>query len=156
MVATDHVGNAESKSPLVESQTRISTRPWQNALNPLDVDGDEFAVAGDALTIINYLNTFGSQVLPGSRPEDEDFLDPNGDGSIAADDALEIINDINSRPGPEGESFATDDSPAAGTMQPLPPTNGTLDDLVQLLAMDVASLPKRGDNRVCQRRTGKG
>jgi hypothetical protein len=86
--------------------------PWHNYDKPLDVRGgssvtpDDFVDAGDALAIINYVNTFGSTEVP----EDAQvglpfgFLDVNNDDNVAADDALTVINAINSGLGGEGES----------------------------------------------------
>src|SRR4029078_6418287 len=33
--------------------------PWQNSVNPLDVDGDGEITPNDPLLVINYVNSFG-------------------------------------------------------------------------------------------------
>ncbi len=76
--------------------------PWQNFLQPGDVNNDGFVTARDALRVINELgrrefSDSGDQVLtdavavaawPGV------YFDHNGDGRATAVDALRIINDL--------------------------------------------------------------
>jgi hypothetical protein len=115
---------------------------WHNDAQPLDVTGpdgqpDGHIVAEDALAIINYINAFGAGAVPANaqiaRPFG--FLDTSGgindvgDDFIAPADALAVINAINAGLGGEGES---------GDGASLP-----LNDLLSLLAIDVASQFKR-------------
>ena len=67
--------------------------PFHNDEQPYDVDDNGSVSPGDALDIINYLNTYG----PGSiGPGDPGYgYDVNGDGIISTIDALLIINYLN-------------------------------------------------------------
>lgn len=86
--------------------------PFQNPINPLDVDPDGFIIPRDALIIINEINNrqfsdpvtgeLASNPDPGSVPEA--FFDVNGDGFVAAIDVLQIINFINDQGSAEAPS----------------------------------------------------
>jgi VCBS repeat-containing protein len=84
--------------------------PWQNGLNPLDVNGDTFVSPIDALLIITYLNDNGPGPLPvptaGFLPPP--FLDPTGDDECNATDVIEIINFLNANASGEGEGESPD------------------------------------------------
>jgi hypothetical protein len=115
--------------------------PWHNEAKALDVRGgndiqpDGNVAAGDALAIINYINSFSA----GPIPEDAviglpfGFLDvsggPNGQGDnqVVAGDALSVINAINAEG--EGEAEGGQLSVVSGQLS---------DDLIQLLAADAA------------------
>ena len=71
--------------------------PWQNAANPLDVNHNASVTPIDALIIINYLNSNGSQVLTGSPAGIDPYYDVNGDGKVTPIDALTVINFLNSQ-----------------------------------------------------------
>ena len=77
------------------------TSPWQNKIQPEDVDNDGFVVPLDALLVINELNNNGARALP-VPPEEPNvpppFFDVNGDDFVAPLDALLIINYLNNRP----------------------------------------------------------
>jgi len=98
--------------------------PFQNPINPLDVNPDGFIIPRDALIIINEINNrqFSDPVTgellanpdPGSVPPA--YYDVNGDGFVAAIDVLRIINDINARGNAEAPSA---EPPAAAE----PPAN---------------------------------
>jgi hypothetical protein len=85
----------------------------------VDVDGDESVAAGDALTIINYINAFG----PGNTDEN-----PQGEAEGASQDALFA----DEAPGSSFVLTRAEDSIAV-----------TLNELIELLALDVAAQPKR-------------
>ena len=78
----------------------VPAAAWQNAIEPLDVTGDQLVIPLDALTIINELNTpqhtdaVGRLQDPpaGSLPA---YLDVNGDGYCTSIDALLVINQLN-------------------------------------------------------------
>ena len=74
-----------------------SQKPWQNALNPLDVDDSGAVVPRDALIVINRINAIGLQQLPPpvSNQSPPPYYDVNGDGSVTALDALQIVNLLN-------------------------------------------------------------
>jgi hypothetical protein len=86
---------------------RISNRtPWQNRLNPQDVNRVDGVNPLDALAIINAVNEGLSQLAfprPASTLDLPDY-DVDGDGSISPLDVLSIINTINGRTGGEGEA----------------------------------------------------
>jgi glucose/arabinose dehydrogenase len=73
------------------------TAPWQNSLNPADVNGQDGVTTNDALIVINDLNANNPRLLPAptaDRPPP--YLDVNGDGFVAPIDALIVINVLNS------------------------------------------------------------
>ena len=87
----------------------IHSNPWQNPLNRLDVNGDSFVSAIDALLIINLLN-FNPGIwdtklpvppAPGFAPPP--YYDVNGDGFVSAIDVVQVINHLNTRGSGEGE-----------------------------------------------------
>ena len=122
--------------------------PWHNYEKPRDVDDDDSISPDDVLTVINYLNAFGSTaVLPDAEVgEPFGFVDVNGDNHVAQFiDALLIINAINSFPpaSPEGESATdlaadNDDSQARSPAYDL-----TVDNLIGLLAADIGRSPRQ-------------
>ena len=73
--------------------------PWQNPLNPLDVDDSGDTNPLDVLVLINDLNFSGSRKLSaGQNPADpRKYLDVNGDGCVSPLDVLVIIHFINQR-----------------------------------------------------------
>jgi hypothetical protein len=79
--------------------------PWQNKLNPLDVNGDTFVSPLDALLVITYLNDNGPGPLPvptaGFLPPP--YLDPTGENECNATDVIQIINFLNANASGEGE-----------------------------------------------------
>jgi hypothetical protein len=85
----------------------VGDSPWQNPLDPHDLDFDGVVSAGDALAAINMLNAgrAGTLVGKGAPPQLQgrfdhalnEFLDADGDGSLSAADPLAIINALNSR-----------------------------------------------------------
>jgi len=98
--------------------------------------------------VINYVNAFvplvGSHVpalgtvLPNGQVvgygSPFGYLDVNGDDFVFPNDALEVINIINANPEGEGEASQV---PATLHTQPFS------SDLLALLALDIASQPKR-------------
>lgn len=98
---------ASSQSPGVDPVTETfliqvieNDTPYHNDTEPHDVNGDGDVSSLDALTIINYLNTYG--------PGPVGFGDPgfgydvNGDGFVTALDALLVINHLNHISTPAG------------------------------------------------------
>ena len=85
--------------------------PWQNPLQPLDVNHNGFVTGLDALLIINKLNLTGPEVLPATPPPAPYFFyDVSGDGRMTAVDALMVINHLNGVAGMQ----VTAAGPAAG------------------------------------------
>jgi hypothetical protein len=107
----------------------FTTRPWHNSQLPFDVSDDTHSEPDDALTVINFLNAFGSLAVPANAVYGPIFYDVTGDNFVAPDDALSVINAINAGLGGEAESAAS---------QSEFPT-----DLIDLLAIDIASQSKR-------------
>ncbi|MEM7477568.1 MAG: dockerin type I domain-containing protein [Planctomycetota bacterium] len=104
-IATDYANNVQT-APTEVGRVRVVS-PWHNIDLPIDVDGDTFVSAIDALLVIDRLNT------PGERQVDEydgpplpPFVDPSGDGWVSAVDALLVIDQLNSPLG-EGEARAS-------------------------------------------------
>jgi hypothetical protein len=143
-------GGVDASDP--QTLNIVVTKPhvWHNDANRFDVTGpdgepDGAIVAADALAIINYINGFGSRSIPANAEIGLPFgfLDTSGgigdvgDDFIAPADALAVINEINAGGGGEGESRGS-----AIANSPL-----TANDLLSLLAIDVASQTKRRATR---------
>ncbi len=85
--------------------TGITDPPFQNPVNPFDVNADGNVSALDPLLIINHINRYGAGSLsppadgegPASRPAPMWFPDVSGDGAVTAQDVLNIINKLNSQ-----------------------------------------------------------
>lgn len=89
--------------------------PYQNSVDPLDVNADGFVTPLDALVVINDMNANGPRELP-IPPQPPlvppPFVDVNGDLFCTPIDALLILNFLN-RQEAEGESPADAIDPAA-------------------------------------------
>jgi hypothetical protein len=84
-------------------------RPWQNPLNPYDVDGNRGVSPQDALDLINDINREKSRTLPTpvlAGPVPPLWLDVNGDQMFAPLDVLMVINYINIEAAAEAEAEA--------------------------------------------------
>ena len=84
----------------------------QRQPNPLDINGDGFVTALDALLAINVLNTYPN--IPANSPVrayytiGEVKADTNGDRTVSAIDALLVINELNRKVGSaEGEGTSS-------------------------------------------------
>lgn len=85
----------------------VGGSPWQNPLDPNDLDFDGVVSASDALTAINMLNAGRSGALADKFAPPQlqgrfdhavsEFFDADGDGSLSPADPLAIINVLNSR-----------------------------------------------------------
>lgn len=115
-VETNDLAEAENYAALralLVDAAMTSQRPWRNADNPLDVNGNGGVEPLDALNIINKLNSEGPHTLP--PPEAGDlplrYYDCNGDGDVGPIDALNVINHLNGQggaTGAEGEGQAAE------------------------------------------------
>ena len=88
----------------------VSATPWQNKVNPIDVNGDQGASPLDVLELINQINanSFPGGLLPARGSGSlQGFYDPDGDGSISPLDVLNVINSLNRAGGGEGEGEST-------------------------------------------------
>ena len=84
-------------------------KPWHNAENPLDIDGNGFVIPLDVLIIVDRLNSIGIEKLPppGVQQSPRLFYDTNADGDSTPLDALLIVDFLNGKSGSasgEGES----------------------------------------------------
>src|SRR5262245_15876180 len=95
----------EDRSLLAGLGEDIFYSPWQNPLDPNDLDNDGFVTASDALAAINTINggkggDLSASMAPPTllgfvKSAASDFFDADGDGSLSASDALRVINTIN-------------------------------------------------------------
>jgi hypothetical protein len=69
--------------------------PWQNYMDPHDVNRDGFISPLDALLIINDLNVYGSRVLSNLPTNGSSFVDVDGNNIVSPIDALLVINLLN-------------------------------------------------------------
>lgn len=99
--------------------------PWQNPIDPHDVDADGSVAPIDVLTIINELNAPTTvdpdQRLPPQRPADAPYFDVDGNQFVTPLDALLLIDFLNESAGPEGEpaTFRAQSNDLAGLWQML-------------------------------------
>ncbi len=78
------------------SVVALPADPWQNPVNPLDVDANGAVTPLDALAVINYLNATGEGTLPASFSGSY-YYDVNGDDAATPLDALAVINYLNAQ-----------------------------------------------------------
>jgi len=115
-VDTNDLEEAENYAALralLVDAAMTSQRPWRNAGNPLDVNGNGGVEPLDALNIINKLNAEGPHKLPPPQAGDPPlrYYDCNGDGDVGPIDALRVINHLNEQggaTGAEGEGRAAE------------------------------------------------
>ncbi len=98
--------------------TVLAVPAFHNPALPGDVNNSGYVSPHDALILINYINTVGSQLPPAPLPPEQPryFYDVTGDNRVTPLDVLTVINILNqqaSGPG-EGESLAV-----AGDLLPL-------------------------------------
>ena len=93
--------------PEISNGSITLVSPWQNPIDPIDVDGDGSIFPLDALTSINEINARGTGPLPLPPVPPPDgpppYYDVDGDGSLLPIDVLAVINHINANlvvPGP--------------------------------------------------------
>jgi hypothetical protein len=149
--------------PLIGHNSNPTFAPIQNGLDVADPNfgkPDNSIDPGDALAVINFINSFGSHELNASNANDvgPPYVDVNADNYVAPDDALTIINYINSfnsgstleAPNFEGERiatldqfFANVDSVADAASRPMPAVSTATDDLMILLAFDHSVVHRR-------------
>lgn len=97
--ATGYADDGEVEDYMI----RIRSNPNQNPSNRLDVNNDGSVSAIDVLALVNFINTFGSGILPVNLATPP-FLDVNGDSAVSSLDVLAVVNFLNgASPGLEGE-----------------------------------------------------
>ena len=107
IVATEIGSDGKSYALNIGLNRIPNTHPWQNRLNPLDVNRDDNVDPRDVLAIINFLNGSVVTVLPLPRPASTLSLpdyDVDGEGTLNPLDVLAIINFINGTSSGEGEA----------------------------------------------------
>ena len=83
------------KSKFIESAATPPASPWQQSIEPLDVDSNGIITPLDALLVINELGKFPAGILPdlgGEAPLS--YIDTDGDGFNGPLDALLVINQL--------------------------------------------------------------
>jgi hypothetical protein len=98
VIANSLVGN-DAITSTVGIPVVAKKSPYQNPVEPRDVNGDGEVTPLDALILINYLNSFGPGPLGnfprGGSGEGPVWVDVNGDGIVSPLDILLIINWLN-------------------------------------------------------------
>ena len=146
--------NYDALKQLLIDAAMSDQKPWQNPVNPLDVNDDGRVAPLDALWIVNQLNQSEAHELPPptSTNAPPPFLDTSGDGNVTPLDALLVINFLNARGGVfhgEAEAWsmaATVNDPQIpspsigrareGWPQVPSPTTESLDDAARTSAVD--------------------
>jgi Dockerin type I domain/Right handed beta helix region/Bacterial pre-peptidase C-terminal domain len=109
----------------VIQETATAISPWQNQLNPFDVNGVGGVSGLDALLVINRLLLGQAGPLPAVATAPP-YLDVNGDGSLSALDALAVINYLTTHPAgaPQAQPLVTTEivsaAPAAAPLAAAP------------------------------------
>ncbi|MCO6459754.1 MAG: hypothetical protein J5I93_31060, partial [Pirellulaceae bacterium] len=107
-------GVATRSVPVIVGQSS----PWQNPRNRLDVNDNNVVSAGDALSVVNYINANPNNSLPPSPPQTPPpYFDVNGDSLITGGDVLAVVNFLNGVGAGEGESAGAAGA-AASEFQP--------------------------------------
>ena len=124
----------------------ITEHHWlHNYAIPRDVDKNNYISAGDALTIINFLNAFGASTEPEGESRAAMYYDVDDDGFVSAGDALDVINHLNTFGPSEGEPATSLDpiEAPASAIDEVFATASSADTLSALLATDAPSRTKR-------------
>lgn len=107
--------------------------PFQNRLDPVDVNNDSHTTSIDALLVINVLN--------GAAPSTV-FLDVNGDQEVTPLDALRVINVLNRHGGDEADA----EGEQTAVIPAFPPIAFTAADM-SAESPPVRRFPTRSDDR---------
>lgn len=116
------VGSNSLSYPLSINVGRVSNlRPWQNRLNPLNVNKTGGVDPLDVLALVNAINGNRQGALPSPRStstSNESDYDVDGDGFLTPLDVLLVVNFLNGTsnsppPGGEGEGGDVDNSSAS-------------------------------------------
>jgi len=129
--------------------TIATNRAWYNSISQYDVNRDAHVVPLDALLVINFINAFGSIVVPQTANYVPPFYDTNGDNNVSPIDALGVINIGNAGLGGEGEARGTvDNGPETVASDQVP----VVSELLTLLANDIAEHSQRSRRILCNSR----
>jgi enoyl-CoA hydratase/carnithine racemase len=146
-------GGVDTSAPQTFDIVVTKPHPWHNDVNPLGVvpcpPGEQAVclIAPNApLAAINFINAYGSSAVPANAAIGQPFgfIDTTDDNSIAPDDVLALINAINALGASEGEPSGGEGEASIAAAVPSSASSPTpLNDLIALLAVDVAWQPKR-------------
>jgi len=80
-----------------EMPSRLPESPWHNPILPGDVDDDGDVDKDDATKLLGFLDTFGSQAVPGMSADGttlqpDGFFDVDGDHAVEPRDLLRLLN----------------------------------------------------------------
>ena len=118
--------------------------PWQNPVNPFDVNDDDVVSPLDALVVIQDLSTSGARKLPDPGPDASPppYVDVSGDGFATPLDALLVISFLSKGPSgnAEGEKSDGDQGGTGGTG----PEGESAMDPARLSASPVITVPSIG------------
>ena len=99
--------------------------PWQNPINPLDVNADGRTSVLDVLMVVDDLNSFGPRSLTATAPiggaatiaesPQFGFVDVDGNGRVNNMDALLLVDAIEARDADDLVRFSVQATNAAGT-----------------------------------------
>ncbi len=135
---------ATSNEANVSIAVIIDPFPWQNPVEPLDVNADTFISPIDALLIISDLNENGGRELPNPPVPPfipPPYLDPSGDNFVSPIDALLVISYLNG----EGEGEAEGEGEGGAYLAASSPSTGDADSAgVALLASTLSSNNSNG------------
>ncbi len=94
--------------------------PWQNKVNPLDVDGDGLVAIGDLLKIVQYLRDHGAGVIEGEPEPGDAKIDVDGDLVAGPADMLAVVTalraQIQQQAAGEGETTVDWQAPSTLTL----------------------------------------
>ncbi len=100
--AVDVDGNVEPTHTVPDITIVTTAVPWQNPVDPVDVNDDGSVEPSDALAVINYLNAEGGgSTLPTTAIAGSYLIDVVGDNDVEPQDALQVINYLNSAVAPQ-------------------------------------------------------
>jgi Bacterial Ig domain/Dockerin type I domain len=133
-------GGKDTSAPQSFLVVVTKPHPWHNTENALDVTHDGHVVAADVLLIISYLNASGPNPVPANAAVGPPYYDVTGDDHVAPNDALAVINYINAF-GIEGEAPSARVQNANSSSALV--AQSSSDELISLLAADIASQPRR-------------
>lgn len=134
----------------------VQQAPWQNDVDPNDVNNDGNVAPEDVLLVIDQINGVGGGEILNTNSQGP-FYDANGDNYVTASDVLDIINWLNADDTDAEGEFGGVEAEAQGLVGRASSSTdvvaesrcGTAVELdwLNCLASDVAGQPKRG--RVC-------
>lgn len=77
------------------TSTRVEATEWQNRVEPLDVDNNQFITPRDVLGLVNRINDDGPGELTAAQADGGPYYDVSGDGFVSARDVLFVVLHLN-------------------------------------------------------------